>query len=356
MKKHNFNAGPSILPRIAIENTAKAVLELNGTGMSILEISHRSKDFQAIIDEAVSLFKELLKIPDNYNVLFLGGGASLQFCMVPYNLFQKKAAYLETGSWAQKAIKEAKLFGPVEIVASSGDKNFNYIPKNFTIPKDADYFHITTNNTIFGTEIRYDLDSPVNMVADMSSDILTRPIDISKYALIYGGAQKNLGPAGVTFVIIREDILGKVDRPIPTMLNYKTHIKEGSLFNTPPCLPIYTCMETLRWIKSLGGIEKIQQMNIEKANLLYNAIDNSKMFVGTVEKESRSIMNICFVLKEQYKDKEDAFMEFAKGKGMVGIKGHRSVGGFRASTYNALPIESVQALIDCMHEFEKNNA
>lgn len=356
MKKHNFNAGPSILPRIAIENTAKAVLELNGIGMSILEISHRSKDFQAIIDEAVSLFKELLKIPDNYNVLFLGGGASLQFCMVPYNLFQKKAAYLETGSWAQKAIKEAKLFGPVEIVASSGDKNFNYIPKNFTIPKDADYFHITTNNTIFGTEIRYDLDSPVNMVADMSSDILTRPIDISKYALIYGGAQKNLGPAGVTFVIIREDILGKVDRPIPTMLNYKTHIKEGSLFNTPPCLPIYTCMETLRWIKSLGGIEKIQQMNIEKANLLYNAIDNSKMFVGTVEKESRSIMNICFVLKEQYKDKEDAFMEFAKGKGMVGIKGHRSVGGFRASTYNALPIESVQALIDCMHEFEKNNA
>lgn len=356
MKKHNFNAGPSILPRIAIENTAKAVLELNGIGMSILEISHRSKDFQAIIDEAVTLFKELLKIPDNYHVLFLGGGASLQFCMVPYNLLQKKAAYLETGSWAQKAIKEAKLFGPVEIVASSGDKNFNYIPKNFTIPKDADYFHITTNNTIFGTEIRYDLDSPVNLVADMSSDILTRPIDISKYALIYGGAQKNLGPAGVTFVILREDILGKVDRPIPTMLNYKTHIKEGSLFNTPPCLPIYTCMETLRWIKSLGGIEKIKEMNIEKANLLYNAIDNSKLFVGTVEKESRSIMNICFVLKEQYKDKEDAFMDFAKGKGMVGIKGHRSVGGFRASTYNALPIESVQALIDCMHEFEKNNA
>ncbi len=356
MKKHNFNAGPSILPRIAIENTAKAVLELNGIGMSILEISHRSKDFQAIIDETVALFKELLKIPDNYHVLFLGGGASLQFCMVPYNLLQKKAAYLETGVWAQKAIKEAKLFGAVDIVASSGDKNFNYIPKNFTIPENADYFHITTNNTIFGTEIRYDMDSPVNMVADMSSDILTRPIDISKYALIYGGAQKNLGPAGVTFVILREDILGKVDRPIPTMLNYKTHIKEGSLFNTPPCLPIYTCMETLRWIKSLGGIEKIKEMNIEKANLLYNTIDNSKMFVGTVEKESRSIMNICFVLKEQYKDKEDAFMDFAKSKGMVGIKGHRSVGGFRASTYNALPIESVQALIDCMHEFEKINA
>ena len=356
MKKHNFNAGPSILPRIAIENTAKAVLDLNGIGMSILEISHRSKDFQAIIDETVTLFKELLKIPENYHVLFLGGGASLQFCMVPFNLLQKKAAYLETGVWAQKAIKEAKLFGQVEIVASSGDKNFNYIPKNFTVPNDADYFHITTNNTIFGTEMRYDPESPVTMVADMSSDILTRPVDISKYGLIYGGAQKNLGPAGVTFVIIREDILGKVERPIPTMLNYKTHIKEGSMFNTPPCLPIYTCMETLRWIKNIGGISKIMEMNNAKATLLYNAIDSSKMFVGTTEKDSRSIMNICFVLKEQYKDKENAFMEFAKGKGMVGIKGHRSVGGFRASTYNALPIESVQALVDCMHEFEKINA
>ncbi|MCX6250777.1 MAG: 3-phosphoserine/phosphohydroxythreonine transaminase [Bacteroidetes bacterium] len=356
MKKHNFNAGPSILPRIAIENSAKAILDLNGTGMSLLEISHRSKDFQAIIDEAVALFKELLKIPANYHVLFLGGGASLQFCMVPYNLLKTKAAYLETGVWAQKAIKEAKLFGQIDIVASSGDKNFTYIPKGFTIPADADYFHITTNNTIFGSELRYDIDSPVPLVADMSSDILSRPVDVSKYALIYGGAQKNLGPAGVTFVIIREDILGKVDRPIPTMLNYKTHIKEGSLFNTPPCLPIYTCMETLRWIKNLGGVEKIEEMNKRKANLLYDVIDNSKMFIGTVEKDSRSLMNICFVMKEQYKDKEDAFMDYAKTKGMVGIKGHRSVGGFRASTYNALPIESVQALIDCMHEFEQNNA
>jgi phosphoserine aminotransferase len=356
MKKHNFNAGPSILPRIAIENTAKAVLELNGIGMSLLEISHRSKDFQAIMDETVALFKELLKIPDNYHVLFLGGGASLQFCMVPYNLLNKKAAYLETGAWAQKAIKEAKIFGPVDIVASSVDKNFTYIPKNYTIPADADYFHITTNNTIFGSEIRYDIDSPINMVADMSSDILSRPVDVSKYALIYGGAQKNLGPAGVTFVILRDDILGKVDRKIPTMLKYETHIKEGSMFNTPPCLPIYTCLETLKWIKGLGGVNKIAEMNNAKAELLYNAIDNSKMFVGTVEKDSRSIMNICFVFKEQYKDKDDAFMEFAKGKGMVGIKGHRSVGGFRASTYNALPIESVQALIDCMHEFEKINA
>jgi phosphoserine aminotransferase len=356
MKKHNFNAGPSILPRIAIENSAKAILDLKGSGLSLLEISHRSKDFQAIIDEAVALFKELLNIPENYHVLFLGGGASLQFCMVPYNLMKTKAAYLETGVWAKKAIKEAKLFGPVDVVASSSDKNFTYIPKNFTIPADADYFHITTNNTIYGTEIRYDIDSPVPLVADMSSDILSRPVDVSKYAIIYGGAQKNLGPAGVTFVILREDILGNVDRPIPTMLDYRTHIKEGSLFNTPPCFAIYTVLETLKWIKELGGVIKIEEMDKAKAQLLYNAIDNSKMFVGTVEKDSRSIMNICFVMKEQYKDKEDAFLEFAKGKGMIGIKGHRSVGGFRCSTYNALPIESIQAMIDCMNEFEAANA
>ncbi len=356
MKKHNFNAGPSILPKVAIENTAKAILDFNGIGMSILEISHRSKDFQAVIDEAVSLFKEIMNIPEGYHVLFLGGGASLQFCMVPYNLMNKKAAYLETGVWAKKANKEAKLFGEVDIVASSGDKNFTYIPKNYQIPANADYFHITTNNTIYGTEIRKDIDSPVPLVADMSSDILSRPVDVSKYALIYGGAQKNLGPAGVTFVIVREDILGKVERQIPTMLDYRTHIKEGSMFNTPPVLPIFTVLETLKWIKGLGGIQKIEKMNIEKANLLYNAIDNSKMFVGTTEKDSRSLMNICFVMKEQYKDKEEAFMEFAKKQGMVGIKGHRSVGGFRASTYNALPIESVQALVDCMKQFEKENA
>lgn len=356
MKKHNFNAGPSILPRVAIENTAKAILDLNGIGMSILEISHRSKDFQAVIDEAVNLFKEIMNIPEGYHVLFLGGGASLQFCMIPFNLLQKKAAYLETGVWAKKAIKEAKLFGEVNVVASSSDKNFTYIPKNYQIPADAEYFHITTNNTIYGTEIRNDIDSPVNLIADMSSDILSRPIDVSKYAMIYGGAQKNLGPAGATFVIVREDILGKVERQIPTMLDYRTHIKEGSMFNTPPVLPIYTIMETLRWIKAEGGLKAIEKKNIEKADLLYNAIDNSKMFVGTAEKDSRSLMNICFVMKEQYKDKEEAFMEFAKKHGMVGIKGHRSVGGFRASTYNAMPIESVQALVDCMHNFEKENA
>lgn len=354
--KYNFNAGPSILPRVAIENTAKAILDLNGTGLSILEISHRSKDFQAVIDEAVALFKEVLGIPEGYHVLFLGGGASTQFCMVPYNLLGKKAAYLETGVWAKKALKEAKNFGEVTVVASSADKNYAYIPKGFTVPADADYFHITTNNTIYGTEIHTDMDCPVNLVADMSSDILSRPVDVSKYAMIYGGAQKNLGPAGVTFVIVREDILGKVERTIPTMLDYRTHIKEGSMFNTPPVLPIFTLNETLKWLKGLGGVKKIYEMNLAKANLLYNAIDNSKMFVGTAEKESRSLMNICFVMKDEYKDKEEAFMEFAKKRGMVGIKGHRSVGGFRASTYNALPIESVQALVDCMADFEKENA
>ncbi|MCX6248314.1 MAG: 3-phosphoserine/phosphohydroxythreonine transaminase [Bacteroidetes bacterium] len=304
MKKHNFNAGPSVLPRIAIENSAKAIIDLNGSGLSLLEISHRSKDFQAIIDEAVALFKELLNIPENYHILFLG---------------------------------------------------FTYVPKNYTIPADADYFHITTNNTIYGSELHVDLDSPVPLVADMSSDILSRPVDVSKYAMIYGGAQKNLGPAGVTFVILREDILGKTDRPIPTMLDYRTHIKEGSMFNTPPCFAIYTCLETLKWIKGLGGVNAIQEMNRKKAQLLYDTIDASKIFIGTVEKDSRSLMNICFIMKEGYKDKEDAFMEFAKSKGMIGIKGHRSVGGFRASTYNALPIESVQALVDCMNEFEKAN-
>jgi len=280
----------------------------------------------------------------------------LQFCMVPFNLMNKKAAYLETGVWAKKALKEAKFFGEVSTVATSADKNFSYIPKGYTIPVDADYFHITTNNTIYGTEIHTDIDCPIPLVADMSSDIMSRPVDVSKYALIYGGAQKNLGPAGVTFVIVREDVLGKFERPIPTMLDYRTHIKEGSMFNTPPVLPIFTIKETLKWIKSLGGLAELEKMNIAKGKLLYDAIDNSRMFVGTAEKDSRSLMNICFVMKEQYKDKEDAFMEFAKSRGMIGIKGHRSVGGFRASTYNALPKESVEALIECMHDFEKQNA
>ncbi len=356
MKKHNFNAGPSVLPRVAVENSAKAVLDLNGIGLSLLEISHRSKDFQAILDETMALFKELLNIPAGYQMIFLGGGASMQFCMIPYNFLNKKAAYLETGVWAEKAIKEARFFGEVNVVASSKDKNFTYIPAHYSIPEDVDYFHITTNNTIYGSEIRRDMDSPVPLIADMSSDILSRPIDVSKYSMIYGGAQKNLGPAGVTFIIIKEDMLAKVERKIPTMLSYATHLKEPSLYNTPPVFAIYTCLETLRWIKNLGGVKAIEDMNLKKANLLYDAIDRSKMFVGTVEKESRSLMNICFVMKEPYKDKEEAFMEFTKPRGMIGIKGHRSVGGFRASTYNALPYESVQALVDAMQEFEKLNA
>ena len=355
MKKHNFNAGPSVLPRIAIENSAKAVLDLNGIGLSLLEISHRSKDFQAILDETMALFKELLNIPAGYQVIFLGGGASLQFCMVPYNFLKQKAAYLETGVWAEKAIKEAKFFGEVNVVASTKDKNITYKPKGFTIPTDVDYFHITTNNTIYGSELRTDIDSPVPLIADMSSDILSRPVDVAKYDLIYGGAQKNLGPAVVTFVIIKDGILGKVDRKIPSMLNYATHLKDPSLYNTPPVFAIYTCMETLRWIKNLGGVKAIEANNLKKAGMLYDAIDNSKMFVGTVEKESRSLMNICFVMKEQYKDKEEAFMTFAKERGMVGIKGHRSVGGFRASLYNACPKASVEALVACMQEFEKLN-
>ena len=356
MKKHNFNAGPCILPKSTIENTAKAVLDLDGIGMSLIEISHRSKEFQAIMDETVALFKEQLNIPEGYQVLFLGGGASLQFCMIPFNLLNKKAAYLETGVWAKKANKEAKLFGEVNIVASSSDKNFSYVPKTYVVPTDVDYFHITTNNTIYGTELHVDIDSPVTLIADMSSDIFSRPVDVKKYGMIYGGAQKNLGPAGVTFVIVRDDILGKVERTIPTMLDYRTHIKEGSMFNTPPCFAIFAVRETLRWIKSIGGLEKMYEINKAKAKLLYDEIDRNTMFKGTAETEDRSLMNICFVMTEKYQDKEDAFMDFAKANGMIGIKGHRSVGGFRASCYNAMPIESVQALVDCMKEFEKNNA
>lgn len=351
MKKHNFNAGPSILPREVIEKTASAVSDFNGSGLSILEISHRAKDFQPVVDEAVALFKELLNIPEGYSVLFLGGGASLQFCMVPFNLLEKKAAYLNTGTWASKALKEAKGFGEVVEVASSKADNYCYIPKGYSVPADADYFHITTNNTIFGTEILTDIDSPVPLVADMSSDIFSRPIDVSKYAMIYGGAQKNLAPAGLTFVIVKNDSLGKVSRYIPTMLNYQTHIDNGSMFNTPPVLPIYSAMETLRWIKANGGVEGMEKRNIAKADLLYAEIDRNPLFVGTAAKEDRSRMNVCFVMKPEYASLEADFQKFATERGMVGIKGHRSVGGFRASIYNAMEIESVQALVDSMKEF-----
>ena len=354
MKKHNFCAGPSILPREVIEQTAQAILDFNGSGLSILEISHRSKDFQAVIDEAVALFKEILNIPEGYSVLFLGGGASMQFCMVPYNFLEKKAAYLNTGVWAKKALKEAKAFGEAVEVASSAEATYNYIPKGYAIPEDADYFHVTSNNTIYGTEIHGDLDSPVPMIADMSSDIFSRPVDISKYICIYGGAQKNLAPAGATFVIVKDEALNKVSRYIPTMLNYQTHIEGGSMFNTPPVLPIYSAMLTLRWIKANGGVEEMQRRAKERAELLYGEIDRNKMFRATVaDPEDRSYMNICFVMSDEYKDLEADFMKFATERGMVGIKGHRSVGGFRASCYNAMSLESVQALVDCMQEFEK---
>ena len=356
MKKYNFYAGPSILPDYTIEKTAEAIKDFAGTGLSIMEISHRSKEFTAVIEEAQQLFKDLLKIPEGYSVLFLGGGASTQFAMIPFNLMKKKAAYLNTGAWAKKAIKEAKLFGEVDVVASSEDKLFNYIPKDYTIPKDADYFHITTNNTIYGTEIKEDINSPVPLVADMSSDIFSRPVDVSKYALIYGGAQKNLAPAGVTFVIIRNDIVGKTGREIPTMLNYQTHIDKGSMFNTPPALPIFAALQTLKWLKNKGGVEEIHKINVQKANLLYDEIDRNPLFRSTiVDPKDRSLMNICFIMNQGYENLEQPFLEFATEKGMIGIKGHRSVGGFRASTYNALPIESVKALIETMQEFEKKN-
>ena len=341
------------MSQFTIDETAKAVKNFADMGLSILEISHRSKQFQAVMDESVALFKELLEIPEGYSVLFLGGGASLQFAMVPMNMLVKKAAYLDTGVWASKAIKEAKLFGEVDVVASSKDKNYNYIPKDYTVPSDVDYFHYTSNNTIYGTEIRKDPEVDVRMIADMSSDIFSRPVDISKYDLIYGGAQKNLAPAGVTFVIVKDDALGKTDRVIPTMLNYETHVKKGSMFNTPPVLPIFSALQTLKYYKQLGGVKVLEKMDMDKAEVLYNAIDSSKMFVATVPNhEDRSIMNVCFVMKPEYKDLEKDFIDFATERGMMGIKGHRDVGGFRASLYNALPMESVKALVDVMKEFE----
>ena len=352
MKKYNFNAGPSILPREVIEATASACLEFEGSGLSLMEISHRAKNFQPVVDEAVALFKELLQIPEGYSVLFLGGGASLEFCMVPYNLLEKKAAYLNTGVWASKAEKEARLFGEVVEVASSKDRNFTYIPKGFTIPTDADYLHITSNNTIYGTELRADLDSPIPVVADMSSDIFSRPVDVSKYGLIYGGAQKNLSMAGVTFVIVKEDLLGKVSRPIPTMLDYRTHVKKGSMFNTPPVVPIYCALQNLKWIKKQGGVEAMEKRAIERSAIVYDEIDRNRLFVGTAEEDSRSRMNLTFVLKPEYQDLQDEFLAFATQQGMVGVKGHRDVGGFRASCYNAMTVEGCKALVACMKEFE----
>ena len=353
MKKHNFYAGPSILSDYTIKNTAEAILNFANTGLSVLEVSHRSKEFQAVIDEATALVKELLDIPEGFSVLWLGGGASMQFCMIPYNFLDKKASYIDTGTWASNAIKEARLFGDVEVVGSSKDANYTYIPKGWKVAEGSQYFHYTSNNTIYGTEIRIDPDVPVPMIADMSSDIFSRPVDFSKYIAVYAGAQKNLATAGVTIAIVRDDALGHVDRQIPTMLDYRTHIKKGSMFNTPPVLPIFSALQTLRYYKQLGGIKELERRDLAKAAALYGAIDNSRMFEGTVtDPNDRSIMNVCFVMKPEYKELEKELVDFCGECGIVGIKGHRSVGGFRASLYNALPMESVQVLIEAMKDFE----
>ena len=354
MKKvHNFNAGPCVLPDQAIENSIEALKDFCGTGMSVIEVSHRSKEWGEVMDECRALWKELLNIPDTHEVLFLGGGASMQFLYVAMNFLENKAGYLETGVWAKKALKEAQGLGNAFAVASSADKTYSYIPKGYEIPSDLDYFHITTNNTIYGTEIKHDIDCPVPLIADMSSDIMSRPVDVSRYALIYGGAQKNVGPAGVAFAIVRKDALGKVSRYIPTMLDYRVHVDKGSMFNTPPVFPIFVMKETLKWLKGIGGVEAIHKINEEKAALLYDEIDRNSLFIGTAAKEDRSIMNVCFVMAPGHEALQDEFLEFAKGKGMAGIKGHRSVGGFRASIYNACPAESVKALVECMQEFER---
>ena len=350
---HNFTAGPCVLPQQAIDNAIEALKDFKGTGVPVISISHRTKEWEAVMDECRALWRELLNIPEEYEVLFLGGGASMGFLYVAMNFLETKAAYLETGVWAKKALKEAKGLGNAYAVASSADTVFNYIPKGYEIPTDVDYFHITTNNTIYGTEIHEDFDCPVPLIADMSSDILSRPVDVTKYAMIYGGAQKNVGPAGVTFFIVKKDLLGKVSRYLPSMLDLRTHIDGGSMYNTPPVFPIFVMNETLKWLKEMGGVEAIYKINKEKAALLYAEIDRNPLFKGTAAVEDRSIMNVCFVMAEGYEGLQDEFMAFAKAKGMTGIKGHRSVGGFRASIYNACPVESVQALVDCMKEFEQ---
>lgn len=354
--KHNFGAGPGILPHEVLKQAAEAVIDFNGTGLSLLEISHRSKEFEAVLDEAVKLVKELFNVPEGYSVLFLQGGASTQFAMAPYNLLPStgKAAYLETGVWANKALKEAKYFGEVEIVATSKESNFTYIPKDYTIPTDAAYFHITSNNTIYGTQLQeLPTSSPIPVVCDMSSDIFSRKVNVADFGLIYAGAQKNMGPAGVTLVIVKDDILGKVDRKIPAMFNYQTQIEGGSMYNTPPCFAIYVSMLTLRWLKAKGGVEAIEQENITKARVLYDEIDRNPFFKGVCVPEDRSHMNVCFVAENP--EHEKAFLKLCDERGIVGVKGHRSVGGFRASIYNALPITSVYVLIDVMQEFAEKN-
>lgn len=353
--KHNFGAGPGILPQYALVESAKGILNFNGIDLSILEISHRSSEFEAVLQKAVDLVKELLKVPSGYSVLFLQGGASLQFAMVPYNLLEEghTASYLDTGVWSAKAITEAKIFGNVDIIASGKSINYTGIPKDYTIPNSSDYFHITSNNTIYGTQLKKFPKSPIPLVADMSSDIFSREFEVSDFSLIYAGAQKNMGPAGTTLVIIKDDILGKVSRKIPSMLSYKAEIEGGSMYNTPPVFAIYVCMLTLEWLKNSGGVAEIGKRNQEKADLLYQEIDRNPLFRGNVRAEDRSNMNACFVVEDP--NMEEAFLKLAKAKGLVGLKGHRSAGGFRASLYNALPIESVKVLVETMQEFEKNH-
>lgn len=342
-----------MLPREVVEATASAVLDYQGMGLSLMELSHRSAEFKPILEEARSLLRELLDVPQGYEVLFLGGGASMHFCMVPFNFLNGKAAYLNTGTWASKAMKEAKLFGEVVEVASSADKNFNYIPKGFEIPADADYLHVTSNNTIYGTQLHGDLDSPVPLIADMSSDILSRRVDVSKYNCIYGGAQKNLAQSGLSFVIVKESALGRVERTIPSILDYSVHIANGSMFNTPPTLPIYTALCNLRWVKEQGGVAEMERRALQRAETLYGEIDANKMFCATVDGEDRSYMNIDFIMAPGYEELEQSFVEYCALRGVVAITGHRSVGGFRASCYNAMPLEGVEALVDCMRSFAK---
>ncbi|MCQ2184728.1 MAG: 3-phosphoserine/phosphohydroxythreonine transaminase [Bacteroidales bacterium] len=355
MKKvHIFNAGPCVLPESALDAGVQALQDFRGTGMSVLEISHRTKEWDAVMDETRALWKELLNIPDTHEVVFFGGGASMGFLLVAMNFLRTRAAYLETGVWARKALKEAKGLGDAYAVASSADRTYSYIPE-FTIPSDVDYFHITTNNTIYGTSIKEDLDSPVPLIADMSSDIMTRRVDVSKYAMIYGGAQKNVGTSGVSFAIVRKDLLEGRDKYIPTMLDLKTYVDNGSMFNTPPVFPIFIMNETLKWLKAQGGIDAMHALDEKKAAMLYDEIDRNSLFAGTADKKDRSIMNVCFVPSPGKEHLEAGFLEFAKAHKIVGIKGHRSVGGFRASIYNACPIESVRALVDCMREWEEIN-
>jgi phosphoserine aminotransferase len=352
MKKHNFSAGPCILPEEVLQKAAEAVLNFNDDNLSLIEISHRSKPFVAVMEKARSLVLELLDLEGKgYKVLFLQGGASTQFLMAAYNLLDKKAAYLNTGTWSSKAIKEAKLFGELVEVASSKDKNFSYIPKEYTIPTDANYFHCTSNNTIFGTQMKSFPETDVPLVCDMSSDIFSRQLDFSKFDLIYAGAQKNMGPAGTTLIVVKEDILGKVERTIPSMLNYQVHIDKDSMFNTPAVFPVYVSLLTLQWLKDLGGIPFIEKVNQKKADLLYTEIDRNPLFQGVVATEDRSNMNATFTLTNE--SLKDTFEAMLKEAGINGLNGHRSVGGYRASMYNALPLYSVQALVDVMQELER---